>query len=109
MAGYASPEQQELEAYFRIDQTWDNTIFLNELRMKQHAMELGYKYYTFCQAKKEPLALDNEGEVFCLFSDCKTHHCPFLANIAHGEEIAFLKDVKELLLNLSQSAIREVK
>lgn len=92
-------EKKELEAYFRIDQTWDNTIFQNNLRMKQNAMDLGYKYYTFCQAKKEPLALNNEGDVFCLFSNCKTHPCPFQAIVAHGEEIAFLKELKKLLLN----------
>ena len=84
---------------FRVDQTWDNTIFENDLRMKQDAMGFGYKCYTFCQAKKEPLALNRNEEVFCLSSDCNTHNCPFEASAAHGEEIAFLKSVKQLLLN----------
>lgn len=100
-------EKQKLEFYFRSDQAWDNTIFQNDLPMKQDAIEFGYKHYTLCQAKKEPLVLNEEGEVFCLFTDCKTHKCQFQANIAHGEEISFLNNLKKLLLNLPQSAISQ--
>ena len=95
-------KKQEFERYFRSDQVWDNNIFKNNLQLKQDAIEFGYNRYTLCQAKQDPLALNKEGDIYCSFENCKTTICPFQANVAHGEELTFLKELKELLLQFTQ-------
>lgn len=87
---------EKLQTYFN-GIVLDNSILTTDKRLKQIAMDLGYKQFGICEKHKQPLVKNEGGDILCVCTDCSTGKCPFEAIKAHGEEAVFLSDLGKLL------------
>lgn len=90
---------KNLQSYFN-GTSFDGKIFDTDLKLKQMAMNLGYRQFAVCQKSRQALAKNETGDVLCSDTQCNRGQCPFEACHAHGEEIDFLAGLRELFSKL---------
>jgi hypothetical protein len=89
---------KKLRPYFN-GVTLNDNILETDRELRNMSRRFGCRQFAICEKHQQPLAKNRTGDVLCPHTDCGSRGCPFDACKAHGEEVAFLSDLKELLVN----------